>query len=253
MENKLNKNYKKKKIMYNMVKKSNSHLHTGIPNLDDLLGGGIPLGNQVMIYGNPGVGKTLFCLQSSYFGVKELWDKTIYFTFEETEKHLIRQANNFGWKFNQLDKKDPLFKIISFKGEFDSDLVKQVRDIINDSGAKRVIIDSVTNLIHQSASSEKINKNFEKEVYNTISKLSDCTNATIFLVASDYDKKIIEPLKFNCDGIIKIENSQEAHSNKKITIEKMRATEIDSSPSTMELDPIEGFIIKRKKLSKLMN
>ena len=41
---------------------------TGIPGLDAMLGGGIPTGHAVSIFGGPGAGKTTFSLQFLHNG-----------------------------------------------------------------------------------------------------------------------------------------------------------------------------------------
>src|SRR5215470_3415182 len=41
-------------------------VQTGIPNLDTLLGGGIPRRQLLTITGNPGTGKTVFCSQIAF-------------------------------------------------------------------------------------------------------------------------------------------------------------------------------------------
>ncbi len=42
---------------------------SGVPGLDEMLMGGIPKGNLVVLSGDPGSGKTVFCWQFLYEGV----------------------------------------------------------------------------------------------------------------------------------------------------------------------------------------
>ncbi len=62
-------------------------IKTGIAGLDDLLNGGIPRGNQVLISGGPGTGKTMLSLE---FLVRNAINgrKGIFFNSEETGEKL---------------------------------------------------------------------------------------------------------------------------------------------------------------------
>ena len=45
-------------------------IKTGIEGLDDLIGGGIPFANQVVLAGGPGAGKTLLSFEILYRNAK---------------------------------------------------------------------------------------------------------------------------------------------------------------------------------------
>lgn len=44
-----------------------TRLRTGVDGLDELLGGGLALGEMVQLYGPPGVGKTYLCARLAVF------------------------------------------------------------------------------------------------------------------------------------------------------------------------------------------
>jgi circadian clock protein KaiC len=44
-------------------------VQTGIPGLDEMIGGGIPRGRVVLVVGGPGTGKTILCAQFIYAGI----------------------------------------------------------------------------------------------------------------------------------------------------------------------------------------
>jgi KaiC/GvpD/RAD55 family RecA-like ATPase len=77
---------------------------TGIPGLDDLLGGGFPKGSTVLLSGNAGTGKTIFCMQYLFYGASEESDPGIMVTFEERPKDLRRECLQFGWDLAPLEK-----------------------------------------------------------------------------------------------------------------------------------------------------
>lgn len=69
---------------------------TGLPELDDLLRGGIPRGAPPLITGGAGSGKTTLCLQYIYEGATRYGEKGIYFSYEEPAALLIANAQGFG-------------------------------------------------------------------------------------------------------------------------------------------------------------
>ena len=66
-------------------------LSTGIPEVDKLVAGGIPEGFLVAITGEPGTGKTVFCMHFIAQGLREC-DKCVYVTTEESRESILRQA-----------------------------------------------------------------------------------------------------------------------------------------------------------------
>ena len=83
---------------------------TGIPGFDALLDQGIPKGTSVLIAGGTGTGKTIFCLQTLFNAAKN-GEKCIYLSFEESEERLKKHMTDFGWNWQELEKKG-LLKIV---------------------------------------------------------------------------------------------------------------------------------------------
>ncbi|MCI4438803.1 KaiC domain-containing protein, partial [archaeon] len=75
-------------------------LSTGIKEFDELIEGGIPRGFFVAITGEPGTGKTIFCIHFTNEGIK-VGDKCIYVTTEESKESIVRQAAQFGFNFEK--------------------------------------------------------------------------------------------------------------------------------------------------------
>lgn len=99
---------------------------TGIYGLDELIGGGFRENTINTVYGGTGVGKTTFALQYSLFGL-DRGEKVLFFSFEMSERQIIRDCIDMGWKEikDYIDKGD--LKIIHIFGE---DLEYPTLDII---------------------------------------------------------------------------------------------------------------------------
>lgn len=71
---------------------------TGIPDLDTLLGGGIPAGSMILVAGAPGTGKTLLCQQLCFNHAAHDERRAIYFsTLSEPHHKLVRQLQPFSF------------------------------------------------------------------------------------------------------------------------------------------------------------
>ncbi len=113
---------------------------SGIPGLDALIGGGIPEGNLVVLSGDPGSGKSVFCWQFLYEGATKYNENAVYVSLEESDKIIIGNAKRFGWDFQELVSKKKM-KIVTVE-LYDFERLKNViEDTIRSIGAKRVVID----------------------------------------------------------------------------------------------------------------
>lgn len=113
---------------------------TDIPGLDELIEGGIPKGNLVVLTGDPGSGKTIFCLQYLYEGAKEHNETGIYISLEEKPEDLIRTADIFGWNFKPLIDKGKI--IIQTVELYDFDKLRDgIEDLVAKHHATRLVID----------------------------------------------------------------------------------------------------------------
>ena len=113
---------------------------TGIPGLDDIMGGGIPMGNLVVLSGDPGSGKTIMCIEYLYEGVTKYGENGVYISLEEPQDEIINEAKFFDWDLEKLVKDRKLAIITIELYDFDK-LRDTVEDIIERLGAKRIVID----------------------------------------------------------------------------------------------------------------
>lgn len=72
------------------------HIPTGVPGLDDILGGGLAPGCFFLLEGQPGTGKTTLSLRFLVEG-KTAGRRSLYVTLSETRKELIISAAAHGW------------------------------------------------------------------------------------------------------------------------------------------------------------
>jgi circadian clock protein KaiC len=75
---------------------------TGIPGLDDVLGGGLPKNRLYVVKGEPGVGKTTLALQFLLEG-KRAGERLLYVTLSETKEEIRQVADSHGWSLDGIE------------------------------------------------------------------------------------------------------------------------------------------------------
>lgn len=122
---------------------------TGIPKLDDLLGGGVPRGSSVLISGVAGTGKTVLGLEFIYRGALA-GEKGIVFSFEETDIRLRAAAVGLGWDLD-AQLASGMIEIV-FVPQPDI-LIEQhllmMQERVEKLGAARVMLDSLSVFLHK--------------------------------------------------------------------------------------------------------
>ena len=137
-------------------------LKTGIPGMDEILHGGLPERNVVLLSGGPGTGKSIFCQQFLYKGVVEYNEPSILVALEEHPVQIRENMKQFGWDIRKLEEEGKFAIIDAFTYGIGSaakrekyvvndpnderELIDVLKTAINDIGAKRIGIDSVTTL-----------------------------------------------------------------------------------------------------------
>jgi circadian clock protein KaiC len=120
---------------------------SGIPGLDDLMGGGARQGDASLVTGPSGVGKTIFGLRWLVEGI-ERGENCLYVTFQDTGAQLTSVAASFGWDLAAYSDSEQL--VISYvpMGDLDLDvLATSVRSEISRHPVSRVVIDSLSELV----------------------------------------------------------------------------------------------------------
>lgn len=125
---------------------------TGIPGLDELTGGGLPLGCPTLICGGAGSGKTVFAMEFLVRGAVEFDEPGVFMAFDEHPDELTANFASFGYDLRALVKQKKLaFDHVHIErgeiaetGEYDLEgLFIRLASAIESIGAKRVVIDTM--------------------------------------------------------------------------------------------------------------
>jgi len=134
---------------------------TGIPGFDEILNGGIPKRNVILLSGGPGTGKSIFSMQFLWNGL-QMGEPGIYVALEEHPVQVRINMRNFGWDVKQYEHDGKFAVVDAFTagvGEAakrekyvvkDPDSVEELVDVlrtaIREVNAQRVVVDSVSTL-----------------------------------------------------------------------------------------------------------
>ena len=206
---------------------------TGIPGLDELVGGGIPRGNLVVLSGDPGSGKTIFCLMFLEEGIEHYGEPGIYVSLEEPTEQIISLADEFGFDFNK-HVQDGMLKIVTVE-LYDFDKLKNtIEDAITSVNAKRVVIDPgvVFHLF------------FEKDLDARKSILSlgkllkqmNCTSIVTNEINLDQTRSLFGLEEYVADGVILLYHTKSENKFiRSVAVLKMRGTRISERLSPVQI------------------
>jgi KaiC/GvpD/RAD55 family RecA-like ATPase len=183
-------------------------IETGIKGLDEILMGGIPRGHNVLLAGSCGTGKTVLGYQFLCSGA-QIGEHGVYLSLVEPSEKIIRAMESFNF-FDPAMITDGRLKVVDMtrdvrlKGiDFTNveALVDIIRGAIEDAGAKRVVIDSLTAICENISDRSKI-RDFILELGFQIMYL-ECTAILISEIPPQTFKYSVYGIEeFIADGVI---------------------------------------------------
>ena len=125
-------------------------VRTGIAGLDDLLPGGIPRGNVILVEGAIGAGKTTMGVEFIYRGASQFDEPGIIVVFEVSPDKIMRDASGFGWDLRKLEQQGRLKIVFTTRDVLRQELQQADSVLLEEAakiGARRIFIDGVARLI----------------------------------------------------------------------------------------------------------
>ena len=179
-------------------------LATGVPGLDELMGGGIPAGDAVMLAGPAGSGKTTFATQFAAEGLRR-GEGVIIVVFEEyPEEYLARaKARNQDMEEGIAEGRLQLIYLRPLDLSVDETLA-EILAAVHEVDATRVVIDSLSGF--EVALAPAFRADFRESLYRLVGSLT-ATGVTIFMtteIVGDYPhvRFTSEKVSFITDDII---------------------------------------------------
>ena len=118
-------------------------LSIGVPEMDEMMGGGIPLGDSVLVAGASGTGKTALASHFIAEGLRR-GEKGIMAVFEERPEDVKRRAKNLGHDLAKAEREGKLKLLYLRPLDLSVDeSLQAILDAVKEIGAKRLVIDSL--------------------------------------------------------------------------------------------------------------
>ncbi|HEY6391120.1 MAG TPA: ATPase domain-containing protein [Bryobacteraceae bacterium] len=223
-------------------------VRTGIAGLDDILPGGIPRGNVILVEGAIGTGKTTIGVEFVYRGARQFDEPGIIVLFEVSPSKLMRDALQLGWNLEELERQN-LVKIVFTTRDVLRQELQQADSVLlaeaSKIGARRIFVDGVARLLGGNGTPET------RSSFHVLSEGLQRENLTAILAveasANNGNSPASLPEESISDTVIRLrmEDTQRAVS-RSIEIVKSRGQNFQMGRHTFKIIDGKGVQIYRR-------
>ncbi len=179
-------------------------LSTGIAGLDEMLGGGIPAGDSVLVAGPSGSGKSALATQFLAEGMRQ-GEPAVCAIFEERPQSYVDRADRLGLGLDKLINEGMLKVLYLRPLDLSVDeALRELLDAVAALGARRVVIDSMNGF--ELALAPAFREDFRESLYRLVVALTGAgvtVLTTVEVVASFTDLRFSpHAILFLSDDII---------------------------------------------------
>jgi circadian clock protein KaiC len=215
-------------------------LSTGVQALDEMMGGGIPEGDSLLVTGSSGTGKSLLATQFIAAGLRA-GESGIVAVFEERPDDYVSRAATFGLDLDTALTARTLAIIYLRPLDLSVDeMMQELIDAVKRTGAKRLVIDSLAGF--ELALAPGFRTDFRESLYRMIFALTGIgiTILSTLEMEESFTKFPFSSylISFLTDDIIRMRYVEVAGQLRKIlTVVKMRGSAHSKDIRTYEIAP----------------
>jgi KaiC/GvpD/RAD55 family RecA-like ATPase len=223
---------------------STRKLPTGISGLDSLLDGGFSEGRIVLVLGEPGTGKTIFCSEFLHHGAANLDEKSVFIGMNEPRNRFMNEMSGLGMDFESLEKQGKFSYVDATEvrripeqakvGRIPVggrelglvNLIDMIQDAIQKMAPKRVVIDSISDLIFRYPAVDE-----RRPVVLDIVETLTATQATCLMTSelnTTGQERSLQPEEYLAEGVILLRTTRSG--TRTIQVSKMRGSKVDIKP-----------------------
>lgn len=208
-------------------------METGIPGVDALTYGGLPINRASVICGTPGSGKTVLCAQFLIEGIRAYDQPGVFVAFEESPEDIRQNLAGFGWDVPQFEADRQWLFVdgsqrsdeheVFFGGDFNLEgLRTRIVEAVRKLGAKRVSLDSLAAVFSRFPDPGII----RRELFRLTSSLKEIETTCLFtaeLVETPSDLTRFGVEEFVADAVVILRNNADLTRRRRtMEILKMR-------------------------------
>ena len=222
---------------------------TGIPGLDDLIEGGFPRGDTILVAGKAGTGKSILATQFIYKGATEYDEPGVLVTLEEPPHLIKRNMIRFGMDLEKLEKEKKIAIVdlspskeitpvtIGEYPSFDlSGLEAIILNHVKKLGAKRIVLDTLSIMAYKFKSRDILREEFFKLTAN-LTRTGCTLLLTSEIPAQDQGLGVFDIEAFLASGVIVLYNEKISDTSRSRSIEvlKLRGSKHSSRIHSMRI------------------
>jgi len=217
---------------------------SGVPALDEMLGGGLPGRSATLIAGPSGSGKTLLSLHFINEGIRK-GERCHYVSFREDPEQLLRKAGSFGFDLDEAFHEGRLTIAHPRPVELVPDEMGfALRGALAGARKGRVVIDSLGEIEQAIVGPRR----FQDFLWSLVEYIA-CTGATSVLTTETPAffggaLELVRGLTFATENLIMLQyREQELRIGRRVSIVMMRDSSHAKDPHEYDIDA-EGFKIQ---------
>lgn len=223
-------------------------LSTGVAEVDEMLGGGIPARDSVLVAGPAGSGKSSLGTQFVAAGLRQ-GEAAVIAVFEERPKEYVQHAKAVDPQFEAMQEQGLLEILYLRPLDLSVDeVLLEIQGSVERSGATRLVIDSLSGF--ELALAPTFREDFRESLYRLVTALTG-SGVTVLItaeIATSFTDLIFSPnlVSFLTDDIILQRYVElEGQLRKMMTVVKMRGSEHSHDIRLYEVTQ-QGLVIGEK-------
>jgi circadian clock protein KaiC len=201
---------------------------TGVAGLDEMMDGGIPVGDSVLVAGPSGSGKSVLATQFIAEGGRR-GEPGVLVVFEEHPKEYLHRAEALGFQLRKMVDEGTLEALYLRPLDLSPDeTLHEIREAVSRVGAKRVVIDSMSGF--ELALAPTFRADFRESLYRLVGALTGVgiTVFTTMEITQGQEELRFTPniISFLADDLISLRYVEvERELRKVVAVVKMRGSQ----------------------------
>ena len=219
---------------------------TGVAGLDEMMGGGIPTGDSVLVAGPSGSGKSVLATQFIAEGGRQ-GEPGVLVVFEEHPKEYLHRAQGLGFDLLGMVRDGTLEALYLRPLDLSPDeTLHEIREAVRRVEARRVVIDSMSGF--ELALAPTFRADFRESLYRLVGALTGqgITVLTTMEITQGQDELRFTPnvISFLADDLISLRYIEvDRHLRKVVAVAKMRGSEHSKEFREYEITD-KGFVVR---------